>query len=82
MENPGFSKACDVLAGIGVRRFEQAAEVISCCEREKVRPAIMMMEIYRRILGRLMHRGWKNLFLPVGISKVGKLWIALRYGYF
>ena len=82
MESPGFSKACEVLAGIGARRFEQAAEVISRCERKKVRPAIMMMEIYRRILGRLMHRGWKNLSLPVGISKVGKLWIALRYGYF
>jgi|TARA_Y100000031_G_scaffold31359_3_gene34928 phytoene synthase len=82
MESSGFSKACEVLAGIGVGRFEQAAEVISRCEREKVRPAIMMMEIYRRILGQLMHRGWKNLSLPVGISKVGKLWIALRYGYF
>lgn len=82
MESPGFSKACDVLAGIGARRFDQAAEVISRCERKKVRPAIMMMEIYRRILARLMRRGWKNLSLPVGISKVGKLWIALRYGYF
>ena len=82
LENSEFSRACEVLAGIGVRRFEQAAEVISRCERNQVRPAIMMMEIYRRILSRLMRRGWKNLTLPVGISKVGKLWIALRCGYF
>ena len=81
-ENPGFSRACEVLAGIGVRRFEQAAEVISRCEREQVRPAIMMMEIYRRTLARLKIRGWDNLTLPVGLSKAGKLWIALRYGYF
>ena len=80
-KSPGFSKACDVLAEIGMRRFEQAAEVISRCERAQVRPAIMMMEIYRRILGLLMRRGWKNLSLPVGVSKAGKLWIALRYGY-
>ena len=82
LENSEFSRACEVLAGIGVRRFEQAAEVISRCERNQVRPAIMMMEIYRRILSRLMRRGWKNLTLPVGISKAGKLWIALRCGYF
>jgi len=69
------------LAEMGARRFEQAAEVISRCERAQVRPAIMMMEIYRRILARLMRRGWKNLSLPVGVSKAGKLWIALRYGY-
>ena len=77
----GFSKACYVLAEMGARRFEQASEVISRCERAQVRPAIMMMEIYRRILTRLMRRGWKNLSLPVGVSKAGKLWIALRYGY-
>ena len=82
LENSEFSRACEVLAGIGVRRFEQAAEVISRCDRNQVRPAIMMMEIYRRILNRLMRRGWKNLTLPVGISKAGKLWIALRCGYF
>jgi phytoene synthase len=81
-KNPGFSRACDILAGIGARRFEQAAEVISRCERDKVRPAIMMMEIYRRILNRLMIRGWENLTLPVGISKAGKFWIAVRYGFF
>ena len=81
LESPGLSKACDVLAEIGVRRFEQAAEVISRCERAQVRHAIMMMEIYRRILDLLMRRGWKNLSLPVGVSKAGKLWIALRYGY-
>ncbi len=82
LENSEFSKACEVLAGIGVRRFEQAEEVISSCQRDQVRPAIMMMEIYRRILSRLMLRGWKNLTLPVGVSKAGKLWIAIRYGYF
>ena len=81
LKNHGFSKACYVLAEMGAHRFEQAAEVISRCERAQVRPAIMMMEIYRRILTRLMRRGWKNLSLPVGVSKAGKLWIALRYGY-
>ena len=81
LKSHGFSKACYVLAEMGAHRFEQASEVISRCERAQVRPAIMMMEIYRRILTRLMRRGWKNLSLPVGVSKAGKLWIALRYGY-
>ena len=82
LESPGFSESCKVLAGIAAERFEQAEKVISRCEREKIRPAIMMIEVYRRILERLLGRGWRRLNLPVEISKPRKLWIAFRYGLF
>ena len=82
LESQGFSRACDVVAGIAGRRFEQAREVITRCEWDKVRPAIMMMEVYRTTLDKLRRRGWKNLSLPVEISRPRKLWIAFRYGLF
>ncbi len=82
LESNDFSMACEVLAGVASERFEQAEKVLSRCDRKKVRPAIMMMEIYRRVLGRLMWRGWRHLNLPVDISKPRKLWIAFRYGLF
>jgi phytoene synthase len=82
LRSPSFTKACEVLADVAARRFAEAEKVISRCEREKVRPALMMMEVYRRILDKLMWRGWRHLNLPVDISKPRKLWIALRYGLF
>ncbi len=82
LNHPAFPKVCDTLACVAERRFQQAENVIAQCDREKIRPAIMMMEIYRRIFKKLRHRGWKYLHLPVKISKPRKIWIALRYGFF
>ncbi|MCH8237293.1 MAG: presqualene diphosphate synthase HpnD [Proteobacteria bacterium] len=82
LNHPEFHKVCDTLAGVAERRFQQAETAIAECDREKIRPAIMMMEIYRRIFQKLRRRGWKLLNLPVGISKPRKIWIALRYGFF
>jgi hypothetical protein len=45
-----------------------------------MRPAIMMMEVYDAIMKQLFVRGWKNIDIPVKLSKVKKLWVAFRYG--
>jgi len=80
--HPRFPQVCDILAAVARRRFEQAEAAILQCDIDKVRPAVMMMEVYRRILDKLAHRGWLKLDLPVAISRPGKLWLALRYGFF
>jgi phytoene synthase len=77
-----FPEVCKTLEAVACRRFDQARAVIRRCDPEKIRPAVMMMEVYRRILEKLARRGWLNLGLEVAISKPGKLWIALRYGFF
>jgi len=82
LNHPRFPQVCDTLAAVARRRFDQANATILHCDADKIRPAVMMMEIYRRILEKLAHRGWLNLHLPVAISGPGKLWIALRYGFF
>jgi len=39
-----------------------------------------MGAIYRAYLDGLERRGWAKLDEPVRLSKLKKLWIALRYG--
>ena len=71
---------CEQISGLAARKFEEAASLAAACDRRQVRPAIIMMEIYRRILERLNGRGWRRWAEPVSISPVEKLWVGLRYG--
>jgi squalene synthase HpnD len=71
---------CEQLAALAARRFEEAASLVAQCDRRQVRPAAIMMEIYRRTLERLNGRGWGRWAEPVCIPSAEKLWVALRYG--
>lgn len=82
LAHPGLSGVCDELARIARQRFAEATKETRYFDRRKMRPAIVMMEVYRRILDKLIARGWRRLDQPVRVSKVGKLFIALRYGLF
>jgi phytoene synthase len=80
--HPGLSGVCEELATIARQRFREATAETRHFDRRKMRPAIVMMQVYRRILDKLIQRGWRNVDQPVRISKLGKLFIALRYGLF
>lgn len=80
LAHPRFSEACDELAGLAERRFAEAAAALDRCDRRIMRPAIMMMAVYRRILRKLRQRGWLRLNEPVSLGAAEKLWIILRFG--
>lgn len=80
LAHPDLQNVCAELADITERRFTEADQALTECDRMQMRPAIIMMEIYRRIFHRLLKRGWRRIDDPVGLSKAQKLWIALRYG--
>ncbi len=82
LQNPALENVCELLAHVAARRYEEARVFIQQCDRDQVRPAIMMMEVYNKILNKLMRRGWKHLSQPVRLNKVEKAWTALRYGLF
>jgi len=82
LAQPGLPGVCDELAQIARRRFAEATAETRHFDRRKMRPAIVMMEVYRRILDKLIDRGWTRVDEPVRISKISKLFIALRYGLF
>ena len=71
---------CDELAAVARRRYGDAARALEDCPRRPLRPAVVMMMHYRRILDRLVQRGWTDLDREVGLSGWEKLWIAGRYG--
>lgn len=73
---------CELLCDIASRRYREARELIDQCQRDQVRPAIMMMEVYSQILDKLSRRGWRDLSQPVHLSKFEKAWTALRFGLF
>jgi presqualene diphosphate synthase len=71
---------CELLAGVARNRFDEAAAMLAECDRRKVRPAVMMKEVYSRVLHRLSDRGWQPVGGRVRLSPLSKLWIVLRHG--
>ena len=80
LRHPSLPAVCDALATVAEGRFAEARAALAHCAGRPMRPARMMMEIYRRTLARLRVRGWSRLGEPVTLPKTEKLWIALRHG--
>jgi len=57
--------------------IDQAISVVTADKHDNAEIAL-----YRRILDKLIDRGWTRVDEPVRISKISKLFIALRYGLF
>jgi len=82
LTQPGVDTVCRRIAALAGQRFEEAEQLLSGCDRNQVRPAIVMKEGYRRILWRLVERGWRTRGRRVSVPRWQKLWIALRHGIF
>lgn len=80
LRHGGVAGVCEQIAAIARRRFDEAAAIAGRCDRKQVRPAVIMMHVYRRTLMRLMDRGWLRWAEPISVSRAEKLWVALRYG--
>ena len=80
LEHPALPDLCGELAGIARERFERAEGALKGSRAGALRPAVVMMMNYRRILERLIEAEWRDIDRPVHVSTPEKLWIALRYG--
>lgn len=80
MTQPGLEKVCADLAEIARQHYADAEAAMAECSRKHIRPARLMMLVYRKVLEGLMRRGWKDLDVPVKVSKASKLWILIRHG--
>jgi presqualene diphosphate synthase len=86
MRHPAFAKAWREFAASARAEFVNAEGALARCDRRAMRPARIMMEVYRRNLDRMMALSDSAIADP-SISKrlIGKtemLAIALRYGLF
>jgi phytoene synthase len=80
LAHPALPRACDLLARRSEASFARARAALARCERRRVRPARVMLEVYSRLLERLTARGWRDLENPVRLSTFEKLWIVVRHG--
>jgi len=81
LADPAAAAVCEELAGRAEARFAQAERWLAACDRATMRPAHIMMAIYRRTLARLRARGWRDLDRPVRLGRTERLWLALRHGF-
>jgi hydroxysqualene synthase len=56
--DPRFARACQDLAEEAAAGFARADDELTRLDRKTLKPAILMMEGYRRIFHRLQARGW------------------------
>ncbi len=82
LQHPALPLVCADVAAMARDYFDQVATLLTRCRRRPLRPAIVMMMIYQRVLNRLLARGWANLDQPVVVTKLEKIWLAARYGIF
>jgi presqualene diphosphate synthase len=80
LADPALALVCDALAERAEQRFLHARHLLAGGDRRKLRPALVMMQVYRRTLERMIARGWQRLDEPVRLAKPERLWLALRYG--
>jgi presqualene diphosphate synthase len=80
LRDPALPEVCEALAARASTRFAEAERHFGHAERRALRPALVMMHVYRRTLDRLSARGWRRLEDPVRLARPERLWLALRYG--
>jgi phytoene synthase len=80
LRHPALPMVCRDLAGLAVKRFDEAGAAMRQCSRRAMRPAAVMGAVYRATLDALIRTGWRDPAQRVNLSKPLKLWLVLRYG--
>jgi len=80
LADPALPAVCRDLAALARRRFAEAETALARCDRKAMRPAIVMKEVYGRILDRLIAADWRDPAARISLSRLEKLWIGLRHG--
>ena len=78
LHDPRLGAVCRDLAAMAEERFAEAERLMARCARGPMRPARIMLAVYRRLLHRLQQRDWQDMTVRVSLPKAEKLWIALR----
>ena len=80
--HPRFADVCAELAELAQGYYSEADRLIRELGSRRMRPAVVMMAVYRETLDRLQARGWKRIDDPIGLTRARKIWLALRHGLF
>ena len=73
-------EVCRSLALEAADSFRAADQAITACDRRRIRPAVVMRQVYGQLLDRLLARGWHDRSRDPAPPRTTKLWLALRHG--
>jgi len=80
LAQPALPDVCRDVAMMAEGHYAAAVEAIAACPRHKMRPAAVMLGIYRAFLHELVARGWRRLDEPVRLPAWRKLALLFRHG--
>jgi len=76
--NAGLAAVCDHIAEMAALQFQDAERLINSCDRSRVRPALIMKNVYQRLFLRILDRGWGRPHERVALSKFEKSALILK----
>jgi squalene synthase HpnD len=80
LAQPALPDVCRDVAMLAEGHYAAAAEAIAVCPRGTMRPAAVILHIYRALLRELLARGWRRLDEPVQVAGWRKAMLVLRHG--
>ena len=80
--HPGFAEVCEELAALARGYYSEADRLLREFGWRRMRPAVLMMAVYRETLDRLEERGWQQIGGPIRLTRARKMWLGLQYGFF
>jgi phytoene synthase len=80
LAQPALPDVCRDLAMLAEQHYAAAAEAIAACPRWTMRPAAVMLGIYRALLQELLARGWQQLDEPIRTPAWRNLALVIRHG--
>lgn len=78
LRDTALPHACDLLAEMATERYRRALAALPSDPRP-LRPAMIMLSVYARLLHRLRSAGWHPAVPPPRVPAAERLWIALRH---
>ncbi len=86
LESPGLAAVMETVGGMAQGCYLDAEAALAECSKGAMRPAVIMMMVYRKHLDRLAANHWRPLPPRTGLARaranIEKLWIAIHYGLF
>lgn len=80
MAHPRIGRVRAEVGRSAFARFAESRGCIARLPRRTIKPAILMQEVYWRILRGLEARGWDRVEPRLSLPRSVKLWVALRHG--
>lgn len=80
IDHPRLPIAAQILSREAEASYLRALALMPRDAKARLRPAIVMLAVYRRLLARMTAKGFTDLDRRARLPRVEKLWLALRHG--